>query len=45
VEGLTAFLIVVDVFATEAVLSLLARFYGVILAAMGFAVNACTWAR
>jgi MFS transporter, YNFM family, putative membrane transport protein len=40
--GLTAFLTVVDLFATQAILPSLARAYGVTPAAMGFAVNACT---
>jgi MFS transporter, YNFM family, putative membrane transport protein len=42
VIGLTAFLTVVDLFATQAILPTLARAYGVTAAAMGFAVNACT---
>ncbi len=42
VIGLTAFLTVVDLFATQAILPSLARAYGVTPAAMGFAVNACT---
>jgi len=42
VIGLTAFLTVVDLFATQAILPTLARHYGVTPAAMGFAVNACT---
>jgi YNFM family putative membrane transporter len=40
--GLTAFLTVVDLFATQAILPSLARHYGVSPAAMGFAVNAST---
>lgn len=40
--GLTAFLTVVDLFATQAILPVLTRHYGVTPAAMGFAVNACT---
>jgi predicted MFS family arabinose efflux permease len=42
VIGLTAFLTVVDLFATQAILPSLARSYGVSPAAMGFAVNAST---
>jgi MFS transporter, YNFM family, putative membrane transport protein len=42
VIGLTAFLTVVDLFATQAILPTLARHYGVTPAAMGFAVNAST---
>ena len=42
VIGLTAFLTVVDLFATQAIFPSLARAYGVAPAAMGFAVNACT---
>jgi predicted MFS family arabinose efflux permease len=42
VIGLTAFLTVVDLFATQAILPSLTRHYGVTPAAMGFAVNACT---
>jgi MFS transporter, YNFM family, putative membrane transport protein len=42
VIGLTAFLTVVDLFATQAILPSLARFYNVSPAAMGFAVNAST---
>jgi predicted MFS family arabinose efflux permease len=42
VIGLTAFLTVVDLFATQAILPSLARHYGVSPAAMGFAVNAST---
>ncbi len=40
--GLTAFLTVVDLFATQAILPSLARHYQVTPAAMGFAVNATT---
>jgi len=40
--GLIAFLTVVDLFATQAILPSLARAYGVSPAAMGFAVNATT---
>ena len=40
--GLTAFLTVVDLFATQAILPSLARLYHVGPAAMGFAVNAST---
>src|SRR5205823_5046477 len=40
--GLTAFLTVVDLFATQALLPSLARHYNVSPAAMGFAVNAST---
>ena len=40
--GLTAFLTVVDLFATQAILPSLARSYNVSPAAMGFAVNAST---
>src|SRR5258707_14786589 len=40
--GLTAFLTVVDLFATQAILPSLARHYSVTPAAMGFAVNAST---
>src|SRR5258707_10793286 len=40
--GLTAFLTVVDLFATEAILPSLTRHYDVTPAAMGFAVNAST---
>ena len=43
VIGLTAFLTVVDLFATQAILPLLSRHYGVTPAAMGFAVNASTF--
>ncbi len=39
---LTAFLTVVDLFATQAILPSLTRHYGVTPAAMGFAVNATT---
>jgi MFS transporter, YNFM family, putative membrane transport protein len=42
VIGLTAFLTVVDLFATQAILPTLARAYNVTAAAMGFAVNAST---
>jgi YNFM family putative membrane transporter len=42
VIGLTAFLTVVDLFATQAILPTLTRAYGVTPAAMGFAVNSCT---
>src|SRR2546425_2743021 len=42
VIGLTAFLTVVDLFATQAILPSLTRAYGVTPAAMGFAVNAST---
>ena len=42
VIGLTAFLTVVDLFATQAILPLLASHYHVTPAAMGFAVNATT---
>jgi len=42
VIGLTAFLTVVDLFATQAILPSLARSYGVTPAAMGVAVNAST---
>lgn len=42
VIGLTAFLTVVDLFATQAILPSLTRHYGVTPAAMGFAVNATT---
>src|SRR5713101_946352 len=42
VIGLTAFLTVVDLFATQAILPSLARAYQVDAAAMGFAVNAST---
>jgi predicted MFS family arabinose efflux permease len=40
--GLIAFLSVVDLFGTQAILPALARSYGVTPAAMGFAVNATT---
>lgn len=40
--GLTAFLTVVDLFATQAILPALTAAYGVSPAAMGFAVNATT---
>ena len=42
VIGLIAFLTLVDLFATQAILPSLARAYGVSPAAMGFAVNAST---
>jgi predicted MFS family arabinose efflux permease len=42
VIGLTAFLTVIDLFATQAILPSLARHYQVTPAAMGFAVNATT---
>src|SRR6516164_9629956 len=42
VIGLTAFLTVVDLFATQAILPSLTRAYHVTPAAMGFAVNAST---
>src|SRR6266478_1718033 len=42
VIGLTAFLTLVDLFATQAILPSLTRAYGVSPAAMGFAVNAST---
>ena len=42
VIALTAFLTVVDLFATQAILPALAQHYGVTAGAMGFAVNACT---
>lgn len=42
VIGLTAFLTLVDLFATQAILPSLTRAYGVAPAAMGFAVNAST---
>lgn len=42
VIGLTAFLTVVDLFATQAILPSLARHYAVTPGAMGFAVNAST---
>jgi len=40
--GLTAFLTIVDLFATQAILPALTAAYGVTPAAMGFAVNAST---
>jgi MFS transporter, YNFM family, putative membrane transport protein len=40
--GLIAFLTVIDLFGTQAILPALARAYGVTPAAMGFAVNATT---
>lgn len=43
VIGITAFLTVVDLFATQAILPSLTRHYGVTPAAMGFAVNASTF--
>jgi predicted MFS family arabinose efflux permease len=42
VIGLTAFLTLVDLFATQAILPTLVKTYGVSPAAMGFAVNAST---
>src|SRR5215831_19099534 len=42
VIGLTAFLTLVDLFATQAILPSLARHYNVTPGAMGFAVNAST---
>src|SRR5260221_9228702 len=42
VIGLTAFLTVVDLFATQAILPSLTRAYHATPAAMGFAVNAST---
>jgi MFS transporter, YNFM family, putative membrane transport protein len=42
VIGLTAFLTVIDLFATQAILPSLTRHYNVTPAAMGFAVNAST---
>src|SRR5437764_10779586 len=42
VVGLTAFLTVVDLFATQAILPSLTQAYGVTPATMGFAVNAST---
>ena len=42
VIGLTAFLTVVDLFATQAILPSLTQHYGVTPGAMGFAVNAST---
>ena len=41
--GLTAFLTLVDLFATQAILPSLTQHYGVTPAAMGFAVNASTF--
>ena len=43
VIGLTAFLTVVDLFATQAILPSLAMHYGVAPSAMGVAVNASTF--
>src|SRR5258706_7736105 len=43
VIGVTAFLTVVDLFATQALLPTLTRFYGVTPAQMGIAVNASTF--
>lgn len=43
VIGVTAFLTLVDLFATQAILPSLTRAYGVTPAAMGFAVNASTF--
>ena len=43
VIGLTAFLTVVDLFATQAILPSLTRHYGVTPAAMSLAVNASTF--
>ena len=43
VIGVTAFLTLVDLFATQALLPALARAYSVSPAAMGVAVNACTF--
>ncbi len=40
--GLTAFLTLVDLFATQAILPVIVRHYGVTPAAAGFAVNAAT---
>src|SRR3712207_5726691 len=40
--GLIAFLTVIDLFGTQAILPALAKAYGVSPAAMGFAVNAST---
>ena len=40
--GLAAFLTLVDLFATQAILPALAKAYGVAPAAMGLAVNAST---
>ena len=42
VIGLTAFLTVVDLFATQAILPTLTRAYGITPAAMGVAVNSST---
>src|SRR5581483_5852212 len=42
VIGAIAFLTLVDLFATQAILPILTRRYGVTPAAMGLAVNACT---
>src|SRR5438477_7222439 len=42
VIGLTAFLTLVDLFATQAILPSLVRHYGVTPGTMGFAVNAST---
>ncbi|MGZ5849987.1 MAG: MFS transporter, partial [Methyloceanibacter sp.] len=42
VIALTAFLTVVDLFATQAILPSLTKHYGVSPSAMGFAVNAST---
>jgi MFS transporter, YNFM family, putative membrane transport protein len=42
VIALTAFLTVVDLFATQAILPALAQHYSVTAGQMGFAVNACT---
>ena len=42
IVGLTAFLTLVDLFATQALLPALAQAYSVSAAAMGLAVNACT---
>jgi predicted MFS family arabinose efflux permease len=42
VIGLIAFLTVVDLFATQAILPSLARHYGVAPSSIGFAVNAST---
>ena len=43
--GLTAFLTVVDLFATQAILPSLTKHYNVTPAAMGFAVNASTFTK
>ena len=40
--GLIAFLTVIDLFGTQAILPMLTKAYGVTPAAMGFAVNATT---